>query len=194
MRNLKNDEIYSDLPLVVSRRTLQEILDVSEKDDKKDGTDGEKRTVTRRAGGGRLSKLAQQVSGLAKNNPDALLQALGILEDKPSEDRKKTIAAIFNKIITSKLEGDTYFQYLFHSANVSGNNVTLKVIEYPCDDGASSVVAVSPKTCGSIVNSILYAMATAQRHQKIEWDENKGDKVEISYRSSEKSVVITVAS
>ena len=194
MRNLKNNVIYSDLPLVVSRRTLRELLEAPETGGKKDSSDGERKSVTRRAGTGRLSKLAQRVSGLAKSNPDALLQALGILDYKPEGNKKKTIAAIFNKIITSKLEGDMYFQYLFHSAKIFGDTIVLSVVEYPCDDGASSVVAVSPKTCGSIVNSILYALATAQRHKKIEWDEDKGDKVEISYRSSEKTVIITVAS
>ena len=185
MRNLKNNQIYSDLPLVVSRRPLSELLIMSEKED-----DKEKRTVVRRAGTGRLSKIAKDVSNLAKNNPDSLLQTLQILDQKPSENKQNTIAAVFNKIIASKIEGDMYFQYLFDSAKATDNKILLKIIEYSCNDGRDSVVAVSPRTCGSIVNSILYAMATSSRHQKIEWDESKGDKVEIK----EKTVIITVSS
>jgi len=186
MRNFKNNEIYSDLPLVVSRRTLQELLDISEKDDSGD----ERRTVTRRAGSGKLSKLAKDVSGLAKSDPDSLLQVLNVLDERPGGDKQSTIAAIFNKIITSKIDGDMYFQYLFDSARVTDKTILLRIIEYACDNGKNAVVAVSPRTCGSIVSSILYAMATSNSHQKITWDESKGDKVEIR----QKTVIITVAS
>ena len=186
MRDLKNNQTYSDLPLIVSKRPLDELLSITEKKE-----DEEKRTVVRRAGSGKLSKLAKDVGEFAKNNPDSLMQALHILEYKPSDNKRKTIAAIFNKIITSKIEGDTHFQYLFDSAQISDDKILLKVVEYSCDDGQDSVVAVNARTCGSIVRSILYAMATSKNHSKIEWDESKGDKVEISYQRKEKIVIIT---
>ena len=188
MNNLKYKSSYHDLPLIIKRKSLSEILETSA------SSRETPRTTARPAGSGRLSKLAKHISEFAKNDPDGLLRALDIIDYKSHEDKSKTIAGIFNRIITSKIDGDVYFQYIFDEVKTSGNKILIKVMQYSCEDKDEKVVAVSARTCGSIVHSILYAAATSEKNKKIEWDETTGDKVEITYGGNEKVVVITVRS
>lgn len=188
MNNLKYKSSYSDLPLVIARKSLNEIFEATA------STGDEPRTITRPAGSGRLSKLAKGVSDFAKNDPDGLLRAIEIIDYKPHEDKSKTIAGIFNRIITSKIDGDVYFQYIFDEVKISDNKILIKIMQYSCEDKDENIVAVSARTCGSIVSSIIYAAATSERNRKLEWNENAGDKIEIKYGGNEKVVVITVRS
>ncbi len=188
MNNAKYKSSYDDLPLIIKRKSLNEILETPA------SSRETPRTTARPAGSGRLSKLAKHISEFAKNDPDGLLRSLDIIDYKPHEDKSKTIAGIFNRIITSKIDGDVYFQYIFDEVKTSGNKILIKVMQYSCEDKDENIVAVSARTCGSIVHSILYAAATSEKNKKIEWDETSGDKVEITYGGNEKVVVITVRS
>ena len=180
MHNIKLKNSYDDLPLVIEKKKTRNIFEAAP-------PEAPRKPVVRTVGYGKLSNLAKDVASAAKDDPDELLRSLGILEFKPTGNTKNTIVDTFNKIINSEHAGEAYFQYLFNPAFIDGDSVKLEVVTYLCED--KHVVAISANTCGSIVKSILYAMAMA-RNKKIEWNDER-DKVKISY-DTKKIVIIEI--
>lgn len=187
MSKIKNKEIYCDLPLIITKPTIEESFRLLEAPTVSKSV--EKPPAARRAGAGRLSKIAKDISSLAKDNPDELLDRMGILYYEPVGKKNKIVEGLFNKIITSKIDDESYFQYIFDRATIMSNGVAIKIAVYSCEDD-EKIQSVSDRTAAAIVKSIIYAAATSEEHKKIDWDERD----DITYSNKEKIIYVSLNS
>lgn len=140
-----------------------------------------------RAGSGKLSKLASSTIGLAKKDPDGLLERIGLgsFHKNSLISRQESILHFITLAISAEIDGDQLLSYVYDYPTESGNSIIIPIREYSTESGKMSI---SKRTAANVMYAIIYAGASSSE-RLINWNDDV-DSVRAIYSESSPRIVV----